>query len=58
MYSRVPKKVVFDTFEPSFFVVTLDEETEDDELASSAMVFSLARCDGGWIAKPKSHSFV
>ena len=54
----MPKKVVFDTFEPSFFVVTLDEETEDDELASSAIVVALARCDGGWIARPKSHSLV
>jgi len=25
------------TLEPSFFVVTLDDETEEDELASSAI---------------------
>jgi hypothetical protein len=37
LYSKVPKKVVVETLEPSFLVVTLDEETDDEEEASSAI---------------------
>lgn len=36
-YSRVPKKVVVATFEPSRLVVTLEEETELLDDASSAI---------------------
>lgn len=57
----MPKKVVVETpFGPSFFVVTLDEETDElDEAASSAnVVFSWCQWLGGYKARPKSHSLV
>ena len=52
-YSKVPKKVVVATLEPSFLVVTLEEETDEDDDASSAIDFSIAhRWLGGGIASP------
>ena len=60
LYSRVPKKCVVETFEPSFFVVTLEDETEEQEedASSAIVVFSFYQLRGGYRAKPKSHSFV
>ena len=57
-YSSVPKKVVFATPVPSFFVVMLEEETDEEEEASSAIEAVDCQLLGGWIARPKSHSFV
>ena len=56
-YSRVPKKVVVETLVPSFMVVTLEEETDELDEASSA-IESEAEIFGGSSARPKSHSFV
>lgn len=56
VYSSVPKNVVVDTPLFSFLVVTLDDETEEEELASSAIVPRSGF--GGKMERPKSHSFV
>ena len=40
IYSKVPKNVVVDILVPSFFVVTLDDETDELEEASSAIEFA------------------
>jgi hypothetical protein len=57
MYSRVPKKVVVETELPDFFVVTLEELTEEDDDASSAIEL-LPVGFMGTRERPKSHSFV
>ena len=56
-YSRVPKNVVVATLAPSFFVVTLELDTDEEELASSAIDVALSFVTYG-IERPKSHNFV
>ena len=56
-YSSVPKKVVVETLVPSFIVVTLDDDTEELEEASSA-IESVVEVLGGSKERPKSQSFV
>ena len=47
------------TLEPDFFVLTLEEETEEEDEASSAIEVALSCIfSGGLMAKPKSHNFV
>ena len=58
-YSRVPKKVVEDALDPSFWVCTLDDDTDEDEEPSSAIDLApLGQCLGGLMDSPKSQSFV
>ena len=56
----MPKNVVVGCPLPDFLVTTLDEETEEEELASSAIDEApAAKWDGdGLIERPKSHSLV
>ena len=56
IYSKVPKKVVVAILLPSFIVVTLDEETDELEEASSAI--ELVVSAGGSRERPKSQSLV
>ena len=53
----MPKNVVVATLVPSFFVVTLELETDEEELASSAIDVALSFVTCG-IERPKSHNFV
>ena len=47
------------TLDPDFFVLTLDEETDDEDEASSAIDVALSCIfSGGLIASPKSHNLV
>lgn len=55
-YSRVPKKVVVAILLPSFIVVTLEDETEELDEASSAI--ELVESVGGSKERPKSQSLV
>ena len=57
MYSRVPKNVVVAILLPSFKVVTLDDETDELEEASSAIELD-DKFLGGSRERPKSQSFV
>ena len=57
MYSRVPKNVVVAILLPSFIVVTLDDETDELEEASSAIELDDENL-GGSRERPKSQSFV
>ena len=56
----MPKKVVVGCPDPDFLVTTLEEETDEEEEASSAIeVAPYFKCDGeGFMERPKSHSFV
>lgn len=56
----MPKNVVVGFPDEDFLVTTLDEETDEDEEASSAIEAAPAyKCDGdGLIERPKSHNFV
>ena len=53
----MPKNVVVATLAPSFFVVTLELDTDEEELASSAIDVALSFVTYG-IERPKSHNFV
>ena len=57
MYSKVPKNVVVAILLPSFIVVTLEEETDELEEASSAIELE-QEAFGGSSERPKSQSFV
>lgn len=57
MYSSVPKKVVVETWLPSFFVVMLELETDEEEDASSAIDPSVPG-KVGTSERPKSTNFV
>lgn len=52
-YHSVPKKVVVATLEPSFLVFTEEEDTDEDEDASSAIEADPAqKLLGGGMARP------
>ena len=57
MYSRVPKNVVVAILLPSFIVVTLDEDTDELDEASSAIELD-DEILGGSKERPKSQSLV
>ena len=57
MYSRVPKNVVVAILLPSFIVVTLEDDTDELEEASSAIELE-AEILGGSKERPKSQSLV
>ena len=57
MYSRVPKNVVVAILLPSFIVVTLEDDTDELEDASSAIELE-AEILGGSKERPKSQSLV